>query len=268
MTDTLTADATTTPPPDKPAADPYTDPAPERADREVRVSPRYLAGSGFDTDAAMEPLTGEAGWNAWSDELANCHISSPCGRAYLGFLPEHNPEPVGLWKAWVRPHHHGQRTWMAAFSEDMPYEFIAAFTANWAEGYRPDDPTFAEPDEGHRDGVEKVLTVLRDAGWDRDPSTGPGRTVERWTAPDGRAGVEVRAHTRGDAEHEILHGDARWTVWAAPAPYRRPMWDAVFSTGTPTGLIAAFCRALAESAPLIREDHHIPRPCRDTITRT
>ncbi|WP_344437724.1 DUF317 domain-containing protein [Kitasatospora nipponensis] len=170
--------------------------------QEVRVSPRYLAGAGYNSDAAMDPLTGGAGWHAWSDELANHHLTSPCGRAYLGFLPEDHPEPVGLWKAWARPHHHGPRTWLAAFSDEVPYEFIAAFTTDWAEGYRSDDPTFAQPDSGHRDGVEKVLTVLQLAGWDRDPSTGRGRSLERWTAPDGRAGVEVRINARGSAASE------------------------------------------------------------------
>lgn len=53
-----------------------------------------------------------------------------------------------------------------------------------------------------------------------------------------------------------------------PRPYHRPLWDAVFSTGTPTGLIAAFCRALADPAPLTREDDQIPRSCRDIVTRT
>ncbi|MDH6580739.1 DUF317 domain-containing protein [Kitasatospora sp. MAP5-34] len=265
MTDTpATFDA----PPDTLPAPPAPEPVGtlEREQWEVHVSPRYLAGSGYESDETMAPLC-DAGWNAWSDELANFHVTSPCGRAYLGFLPESNPEPVGLWKAWVRPHHHGPRTWMAAFSDEMPYEFMRAFTADWAEGYRPDEPTFAHPDDGHRDGIEKVLNVLRDAGWDRDPQTGPGRALERWTAPDGRAGVEVRVHARGSVETEILQGQPRWTIWAAPAPYRRPLWDAVFSSGTPTGLIAAFCRALADPAPLIREDEQIPRACRDLITR-
>lgn len=85
----------------------------------------------------MAPLVTDANWHEWSDELANCHVTSPCGRAYLGFLPENNPEPVGLWKAWVRQHHHGARTWMAAFSDQMPYEFMTAFTTYWAEGYTP-----------------------------------------------------------------------------------------------------------------------------------
>ncbi|GAA1215384.1 hypothetical protein GCM10009665_01510 [Kitasatospora nipponensis] len=64
-----------------------------------------------------------------------------------------------------------------------------------------------------------------------------------------------------------MQGEPRWTIWGAPAPYRRPLWDAVFSTGTPTGLIAAFCRALTDPDPLVREEHQIPWACRATVIR-
>jgi hypothetical protein len=279
MTDRPTDAATCAAPPDSPrhpltpavfpaVPDLVTPTTAGREEHEIDVSPRYLAGAGCALDEAMAPLTDIAGWHRWSDELSNSHLTSPCGRAYLGFLPKPAPELVGLWKAWVRPHHHGARSWMAAFSNQMPYEFMAALTASWAESYNPDDASFASPDDGRREGVAKVLTVLRDAGWDRDPNTVQGSDLERWTAPDGRAGLEIRINAHGNAEHEILREEPRWTVWAAQAPYRSPLWDAVFSTGTPTGLIAAFCRALVHSAPLTREDAQIPRICRDLVTRT
>jgi hypothetical protein len=276
MTEILATPAVLTPPPDSPLAPAIVPTRPDQsataADRsvweDVSVSPRYLAGSGYDASIAMAPLTDGAGWRGWTDELANCHITSPCGRAYLGFMPDDDPEALGLWKAWVRPNHHGTRTWIAAFSNEMPYELMTGFTEYWAEGYRPDDETFAHPDNGRRDGVEQVLTVLRHADWDRDHATRKGSNLERWTAPDGRAGVELRINVRGTAEQELLQNEPRWTVWASHAPYRRPLWDAVFSTGTPTGLIAAFCQALADPAPLTREDHQIPFSCRDLVTRT
>ncbi|MGF1425019.1 DUF317 domain-containing protein [Kitasatospora sp. LaBMicrA B282] len=242
--------------------------------RQLSITPRFLAGAGEEEDAPERPLAesvmtplADAGWHVWADEVANMHVTSPCGRAYFGFLPEENPEPVGIWKAWVRPDHYGPRTWMATFSDDLPYEFVRAFTARWAAEYRPDDPAFAEPDDGHRDGIERVLTVLREAGWDRDPTTGIGHAVELWTAPGGLAGLELRVRASGGIEREILGGVARWAVWAAPAPYRRRLWAADFSTSTPTGLIAAFCQAVVDPIPLIREEHQIPRICRDVVTR-
>src|SRR5690242_9211891 len=206
------------------------------------VTPGYLAGPGTVADDAFNPLTGQAGWQAWSDDLANCHLTSPCGRAYLGFLPEANPEPVGLWKAWARPDHHSPRTWMAAFDDYVPYEYIGAFTSAWAAAYRPDSPRIAGPRTPVGSDSDRILAIARAAGWDLDHATRrTGRVLTRLTAPDGRAAIELRTPVNSRPEDEILNDRAaRWTVWAAPAPYRRPLWEAVFSTATPADLIAAF----------------------------
>ncbi|MGE7434003.1 DUF317 domain-containing protein [Kitasatospora sp. NPDC001175] len=268
MTDTAAADTAAEAPPESPdiaeTASVYE--SASRPDGEVLVSPRYLAGGGLEADDAFNPLISQAGWHHWVDELANCDLTSPCGRGYLGFLPEPNPEHVGLWKAWVRPSHHGARTWMAAFGDEAPYEFIQAFTTAWAASYNANDDGFAAPGDTDSQAIDKVLRVAGDAGWEHDYFAENG--LKRLTAPDGRAAIELRTWVRNSPEHETLQGYARWTIWAAPAPYRRPVWEATFTTGTPADLVAAFVKALVATDPLMREEHMIPRAAWQHVTRT
>lgn len=239
-------------------------PDPQLADQtqEVKVSPRYLAGGGIETEATFEPLL-QAGWLGWGDELANHHLTSPCGRAYLGFLPEHNPEPLGLWKAWARPDHHSPRTWIAGFDDHVPYEMVQAFTTAWATSYQPHDPAFAHADRAGADGIKHILSIAGDAGW--EPDHFADGDLRRLTAPDGRAAIEVRARSLATPEQECAV-QPQWAFWAAPAPYRRPLWEAFFTSATPTSLVAAFTLALVDPDPLVRDPLDIPATCRDRIT--
>ncbi|GAA1961858.1 hypothetical protein [Kitasatospora viridis] len=73
------------------------------AARRLCVTPRYLAGSGYQEPGAVAaPLIADAGWLRWTDAAANVHVTSPCGRGYFGYLPAGAPEPIGLWQAWAR----------------------------------------------------------------------------------------------------------------------------------------------------------------------
>lgn len=60
---------------------------PEEIDGDVYVSPRYLAGSTFTGDPALEPLL-TLGFDLRHDDLGNAYVTAPDHYVRLGYLPE------------------------------------------------------------------------------------------------------------------------------------------------------------------------------------
>lgn len=74
-------------------------------------------------------LLNRQGWSSVSTPEANIHTTSPCGRIYVGWLPE---DPSAwrreiVWRITVRPSN--SAAWTQEFGLHTPTEAVAAFLA-------------------------------------------------------------------------------------------------------------------------------------------
>jgi hypothetical protein len=83
-------------------------------------------------DGAAEPvlsLLRERGWTLVDTPDANVHCTSPCGRIYLGWLPE-DPSAwrrEALWTIHVTPAEEDGEPWTQDFGPDVPSHAVAGF---------------------------------------------------------------------------------------------------------------------------------------------
>lgn len=185
------------------------------------IRPRYLAGPG-DPAWVTAALHRASGWSYGHDPLlARVVLASPDQQALLHL----EPEPDQPW--WVIRHARTASTpaWQASFGARTPAEIIASFTDALTAPATPS--TGASPYE-----------PLRDAGWQ------PARDHSGLTSPDGIAQVEHFTETGSDT----------WFIDVAISGHPAGLiWRAQLGTGTPTHLISAITRALADPSPLPRD---------------
>ncbi|MFJ9468724.1 DUF317 domain-containing protein [Streptomyces caniferus] len=222
---------------------------------EVLVSPMYLAGSNGTGDAGFAPV---AHWPHHYLDEGPCQllVTSPDGRIRVGWFGD----DFELWKISAATEAASATRWTATFNHVTPAEIVAGLTTALAHDYAEADTYdsngrfLANPSLYWADAVRP----LTNAGWKRGVPTTPG-TVEI-VAPDGQAGAVIDRRSYGPDDEAV-------TMWAGP-----PGWgtraEAVFSTGTPSHLIAATAAVMADSAPVIRERHQIDRRMEHLVTLT
>lgn len=103
-----------------------------------------------------------------------------------------------------------------------------------------------------------AVRPLTDAGWKH--SAAAERGTAEIIAPDGQAGVLIDKRLSGWDDETV-------ELWAGP-----PGWgtraEAIFTTRTPSHLIAATAAAMTDPAPVVRERHAINRDTEHLVTLT
>ncbi|MFB4193362.1 DUF317 domain-containing protein [Streptomyces carpaticus] len=217
--------------------------------QEFHVSPRYLAGSTYTGDTALQPLF-DQGWEVRDDELGNVYVTAPDFTVRVGFLPE--GEDNDLWKITAYRDPFGGPHWAATFGAQTPTEVVEGFTTALAAAHARGDQSHLYD---HSMKLEDALKPLVEAGWKHEFSQG----VTRFTTPDTFASV---AHTRVP----IYKDD--WLTMQGGPPDFYSFWDATYTRETPKTLIAGATKALADPSPVIRSAGGIPRTMWPHLTAT
>ncbi|MEV8426555.1 DUF317 domain-containing protein [Streptomyces niveus] len=193
------------------------------------VAPRYLAGGG-DPGWVTVPLHRAAGWSYGHDPLMpRVILTSPDQLTQLRI----DPDPDDPWWTIRHARNADKPAWTATFDARTPVEIIAAFTDALTDPSAPAD-TGADP-----------YAPLREAKWDTS------RHLYGLASPDGIAHVE----DEGD----------QWLIETA-VTQQPTTWRAYFTPGTPTHLITAATRSLADQAPVARDPSRIPGIARDRMS--
>ncbi|MFF2657347.1 DUF317 domain-containing protein [Kitasatospora sp. NPDC058032] len=196
----------------------------------VTVAPRHIVGPGRDAERLITEHFLARGWQENGGRL-----SRPCGR--LGI---HRPTAeTNLWTVWGAQHRGAEIAWSLTVRPAIPPEVLAATVAE-AEAVLDETPDPRAP------FVRGVLALgvlpLARAGW-KDEATPQGTLTLR--PPDGYANALVTAPS---ALSELRGKPAAKISSYGPNSY----WEAEFTAGTPSRILAAFTRELADPEPLLR----------------
>ncbi|MGX1762245.1 DUF317 domain-containing protein [Streptomyces lydicus] len=225
--------------------------------QEVLVSPMYLAGSDGTGEAGFAPV---AHWPHHHLDEGPCQllVTSPDQRIRIGWLGD----DFELWMITAAEDAVSTPRWTATFNHVTPAEIVAGLTTALAHDYAEADAYdinarfLASPSLYWADAIRPLI----DAGWTRDAAE---RGTVEYSSPDDQAGVLIdnRRHHHSDRDAPTVE------LWAGP-----PGWgtraEAVFTGRTPSHLIAATAAAMADSAPVVRERHHIHREMEHLVTLT
>ena len=113
----------------------------EEIDGDVYVSPRYLAGSTYIGDPALESLLA-LGFDLHNDDLGNAYVTAPDHRIRVGFLPEGDDD--GLWRINAYRDRFGPPAWGVSFNDSAPTEFVTA-SPPLSPRHTPPAPTLTSP---------------------------------------------------------------------------------------------------------------------------
>ncbi|MCC3775871.1 DUF317 domain-containing protein [Streptomyces sp. UNOB3_S3] len=233
---------------------------PDQIDGDVYVSPRYLAGSTFTGDPALDPLLA-LDWDMHRDEDGNVYLTSPDSKIRLGYLPE--GEDDGLWRISAYDDAFAQPHWGVCFNNMAPTEFVTAFTTALAQAYTdgPDAYLTGRRPTGRKAPAFDAVVPLINHGWKPQPPRGG---VMELKSPDGMAGLEY-ATGQLDPGRELTTPEARWYMWGGPASAR---WYATASSHTPVHLVTAITTGVCDPAPLPRWNNAMPRSLRQAAQLT
>ncbi|MFE2426888.1 DUF317 domain-containing protein [Streptomyces sp. NPDC059373] len=222
------------------------------------VRPRYLAGSTWTGDPALQPFY-DQGWSLHYDARGNLHVNAPDQRVRISYLPEGDDDT--LWKVAAHRAPSAPPWWVAEFNDATPTEIVAGLTTALAEDYRSGTQRFLDGSTNPADGYEPLAA----ASWNR-MDLGLYDRYRIFTAPDDLAYLTLydrylRPLTEPADEQE------RWTFSGGPEGWRS-LWYGTFTSRTPAHLVAATAAAIVDPAPVVREGWEIPEQCRDLVHLT
>lgn len=186
------------------------------------IAPRYLAGGG-DPGWVTVPLHRASGWTYGHDPMMpRVLLTSPDQLTQLRI----DPHPDDPWWTIRHARDAARPGWAATFDARTPVEIIDAFT---------------DALTGPADPAAHPYAPLREAEWETP------RHFGGLASPDGIARVE---HL-GTADSDL------WVIETAVI-HDPTIWRAYFTGSTPTHLITAVTRALADQTPIARDPGQIP----------
>ncbi|MFD3910029.1 DUF317 domain-containing protein [Streptomyces sp. NPDC058603] len=159
------------------------------------------------------------------------------------------PEPNDPRKAkWITAAHRpsGQEAWQITFDATTPVELLHDIHADLLDLYLEDRHSDQDRLYGDETAPYEAYAPLLTRGWSHDVKTDGTQT---FLAPEGLGGVRHR-YAPG-----FLHGLA-WRAWGGCLS--EPHWQARFSSGTPTTLVAAFTASLISTEPVRRTAKDVP----------
>jgi hypothetical protein len=221
---------------------------------EYLVMPRYLAGSDGTGDAGFAPV---AHWPHHHLDEGPCQllVTSPDGRIRIGWFGD----DFELWKVTAAEDAVSAPRWTATFNHVTPAEIVAGLTSALAYDYAQAEATQSEGKFLASRSLYWADSIqpLTEAGWTLGAAE---RGTVEIIAPDRQAGAFID-NGRSSSDDEAV------TLWAGP-----PGWgtraEAVFSSRTPSHLIAATAAAMVDPAPVIRARHAIHRDMERLATLT
>lgn len=198
------------------------------------TTPRYLVGGG-DPRRVTEVLRA-AGWTNHSDPLYPHVLLASPDLAIRLTLEAPSPDP---YTAWWRFEAAG---WYAHFGGHTPVEIVAGFGDALLQPEPEQPPTPAD-----------IRQILASTGWGMEDD---GQCSASAYSPDDCIHVGTLLDVVNGAEHRTWHAQA-----ALPDGLggHERLWQAWFSHGTPTHLVAGFARELVDTAPVYRGLHEVPR---------
>ncbi|GLW58205.1 DUF317 domain-containing protein [Kitasatospora phosalacinea] len=203
----------------------------------VAVGPRHFIGPLPGAGDLLADFLTDRGWQRPRDD----RLLRPCGRLGVHLPRGSNPE----WTVWGAQHRGAQVAWSLTAEPAVPTELLAAAITE-AEAILEEAPPGAR--EPYVRGLVALgLLPLARAGWrdDVDP-----RGSVSFRPPDGYA--HAAAGTPSYL-HELRGKPAATVSSYGPNSY----WDAHFTAGTPSRVLAAFARELASDEPLLRPADYV-----------
>ncbi|MFE4058910.1 DUF317 domain-containing protein [Streptomyces sp. NPDC059096] len=222
----------------------------------VKVLPRHLAGPGPTSLGTAWPFPFDEDWRVYQSEKGTAFTTSPCMRLWSSFTPEPDKSRKGAWTTEANRHGglpFGHATWQITFDATTPVELLHDVHTELLDLYHEDL-------HSDRDGLFEDMTAPHEAyaslfafGWRHHVKTDG---TQSFLSPDDLAGVVH--HYAATRSHEPA-----WRIWGGHPS--EPQWQARFTTGTPTTLVAALTVSMISSEPLIRTVNEVPLDTRSHL---
>lgn len=217
--------------------DPLKNPGP---DQTVKVLPRHLAGPGTADPHTAWPFPFDEDWTLRQSEHGTVLAVSPCLRLWTSLLHEPGTSRLGTWTIAANRVPFGPAGWTITFDATTPVELLHDVHTELLDLYLEDLHSDQDHLFGDTTPAFEAYAPLFAQGWGHSVRTDGTQTFQSW---DGLAGVRHRYAADG------FDGLA-WRGWGGYLS--EPLWQARFSTGTPTTLVAAFTASLISAGPLHR----------------
>ncbi|MFD6989347.1 DUF317 domain-containing protein [Streptomyces sp. NPDC059943] len=217
----------------------------------VRVLPRHLAGPGLTDPRTAWPFPFDEDWPFHRVEQGPAAAASPCLRLWTTFVPEPDKLGQGTWTTSASRVPSDRVAWRITFDATTPVEMLHDVHAELFDLYLED----LHSDRNHLFGdmtpaAYEAYAPLFAQGWGHSVKTDGTQTFLSW---DGLGGVRHQYAATGS-------GVPEWMAWGGHLS--EPLWQARFSTGTPTALVAAFTASFISTEPVLRTVEDIPTQSR------
>ncbi|MEV8426473.1 DUF317 domain-containing protein [Streptomyces niveus] len=214
----------------------------------VNALPRHLVGPGTSDPRTAWPFPFDEDWTLHQSENGTVFAVSPCLRLWTSLLPEPGTSRLGTWTIAATRVPFGPRDWQITFDATTPVELLHDVHAELLDLYLEDLNSEQDHLYAHGDTTPayEAYAPLFAQGWGHSVETDGTQTFLSW---DGLAGVRHR--------YAITDSDGlAWRAWGGHLS--EPLWQAHFSIGTPTALVAAFTASLISTEPVHRAVTDIP----------
>ncbi|MGW8452536.1 DUF317 domain-containing protein [Streptomyces niveus] len=225
----------------------------------VKILPRHLAGPGPADPRTAWPFPFDEDWTLHQSENGVAFAVSPCLRLWTHLHPEPGTSGPGTWTIAANSVPFGPRTWQITFNATTPVELLHGVHAELLDLYLEDlhsDRDYLFGDADTTPAAYEAYAPLFAQGWGHSVRTDGTQTFTCW---DGLAGIRHRYASTGSDVPE-------WMAWGGYLS--EPLWQARFSTGTPTALVAAFTASLISTEPVDRAVTDIPSQFRRQLYLT
>ncbi|MFE3117108.1 DUF317 domain-containing protein [Streptomyces niveus] len=216
----------------------------------MRVLPRHLAGSGPADPRKAWSFPFDEDWTLHRSENGAAFAVSPCLRIWTHFQPGLSRR--GTWIIAANRVPYGPAAWQITFDATTPVELLHGVHSELLDLYLEDlhnDRDHLFGDEDTTPAYEAYASLFAH-GWGHSVKTDGTQTFLSW---DGLGGVRHQYAATGS------DGPA-WRAWGGHLS--EPLWQARFSTGTPTALVAAFTASFISTEPVQRTVKDIPTQSR------
>ncbi|MFD7320626.1 DUF317 domain-containing protein [Streptomyces sp. NPDC059875] len=232
------------------SADPFKNLDPAQT---VKVLPRHLAGPGPASPRTAWPFPFDKDWSLHQPEEGTAFATSPCLRLWTRLVLEPDRPRKGTWTIAANRVPFGPAAWQITLDASTPVELLHDLHTELLDLYLED--RHSDRDRLYEDATApyEAYAPLFARGWSHQVMTGG---TQIFLAPDGLGGVRHRYALTGS-------GGPTWTAWGGYPS--EPHWQAHFSFGTPTTLVAASIASLISTEPVNRTAKDVPFHTRDQL---